>query len=433
MLHDPSHRPQPIVAEEINLQPREKEVLRGLAKELAGIAVLPIHQEKAGLWRRLNDLQSVRPMVWINEIPWHEMDVNDELTLQTQHPWAREWETTLRQTLYQWRHLPADMIVSDFMECPLAIHSTDFGIVEDVDLVKTDEANPIVSRHFHIQIREEKDLEKIQTPKITHVAEATEARWQVMREVCDGLLPVRKVGQTHIWYTPWDYLIRWWGVTEAMLDMLDRPALVHEGVDRVAKAWMVELDQFVAAGLLSPDCNNTRIGSGGYGYTSALPAQPPGALGVQPLHMWGCSNAQIFSEVSPEMHWEFALKHDIPWLSRWGLNYYGCCEPLDFKMDLLRRIPNLRKISMSFRIKPDRAVRNVADQYVFSYKPNPAFFAEDTFRLGEMRAELETVLDRARGCHVELIMKDISTVRYAPERLWQWAAMAMEVAEARAR
>jgi len=433
MLHDPSHRPQPIVADEIKLRPQEKDVLRGLVQALADIAALPVHQETAELWRRLNDLQSVRPLVWINEIPWHEMNVNDELTLQTEHPWAREWETTLRQTLYQWRHLPADMVVSDFMECPLAIHSTDFGIVEDVDLAKTDEANPIVSRHFHIQIRNEKDLDKIQIPRITHVADATESRLRVMRDICDGLLPVRKVGQTHIWYTPWDYLIRWWGVSEAMLDLHDRPELVREGVNRMAKAWLTELDQFVAQGLLSPDCNNTRIGSGGYGYASALETQLPAVMGAQPLQMWGCSNAQIFSEVSPEMHWEFALKHDLPWLSRWGLNYYGCCEPLDFKLDILRRIPNLRKVSMNYRIKPDRAVRNIADNYVFSYKPNPAFFAEDNFRLHEMRAELEAVLARARGCHVEIIMKDISTVRYAPERLWQWAAMAMEVAKAYAR
>jgi hypothetical protein len=31
---------------------------------------------------------------------------------------------------------------------------------------------------------------------------------------------------------------------------------------------------------------------------------------------------------------------------------------------------------------------------------------------------------------VEIIMKDISTVRYKPERLWDWARIAMEVAEA---
>ena len=77
-------------------------------------------------------------MVWINEICWHEMDVDGELTLRTEHPWARDQERDLRRTLYQWRHLPGDMIVSDFLACPLAVHSTDFGIIEDVDVVRTD-------------------------------------------------------------------------------------------------------------------------------------------------------------------------------------------------------------------------------------------------------------------------------------------------------
>jgi hypothetical protein len=433
MLHDPSHRPQPIFPGEITLRPQEKEVLRGLVAELATIAALPTHREKAELWRRLNDLESDRPMVWINEIPWQEMNVGDELTLRTQHPWAREWETTLRQTLYQWRHLPADMIVSDFVECPLAIHSTDFGIIEDVEVAKTDETNPIVSRHFNIQIRDWADLEKIQMPRVTHVAEATESRFQVMSEICAGLMPVCRVGQTHIWYTPWDYLVRWWGVQEALLDLHDRPDLVHAAVDRMVQAWSVELDQFVAQNLLSPDANNTRIGSGGYGHTQALVHPDPTALGIQPRTMWGCSNAQIFSGVSPEMHWEFALRHDIPWLSRWGLTYYGCCEPLDFKPELFRRIPNLRKISMNYRIQIDRAVRHVGDRYVFSYKPNPAVFATEDWRPDEALRELRTVLERARGCHLELIMKDISTVRYQPQRLWEWARMAMELVEEFAR
>ena len=429
MLHDPSHRPQPITTEEIKLELAEKEVLRRLVGELAEIAALPIHREKAALWRRLNDLESRRPMVWINEIPWHEMNVNDELTLHTKHPWAREWETTLRQTLYQWRHLPADMIVSDFMECPLAIHSTDFGIIEDVDLAKTDEANPIVSRHFHIQIRDWPDLEKIKMPRMTHVAAATEDRLRVMSGICAGLMPVRQVGQTHIWFTPWDHLIRWWGIQEAMMDLVERPELVHAAVDRIVDAWMAELDQFEALNLLSLDANNTRIGSGGYGYTSRLPGGSYDPNRVGPHNMWGCSNAQIFSGVSPQMHWEFALQHDLRWLGRWGLTYYGCCEPLDGKMDILRRIPNLRKISISPWCSTSRAVDKIGRDYVMSRKPNPAILAEDQWHPERARQDVRDFLDAARGCHIELIMKDISTVRYQPQRLWEWARMASETAE----
>ena len=429
MLHDPSHYEPPPIAEEIKLRPRDKDVLRRLASQLAEIAALGVHQEKARLWQKLNDLESARPMVWINEIPWHEMNVDDELTLRTEHPWARDQERELRRTIYQWRHLPGDMIVSDYLACPLAVHSTDFGIIEQVDLAKTDEASDIVSRHFHIQIRDFPDLEKIKMPVVTHNEAATHYRYQAMCEIFGDIMPVKKVGQTHIWFTPWDYLCRWWGIQEAMMDLIERPDLVNAAVERMVDAWMVELDQFVALNALALDCNNTRIGSGGYGYTRELPGAGYDPDYVRPHNMWGCSNAQVFSEVSPQMHWEFALRHDMRWLERWGLTYYGCCEPLHQKIDLLRKIPNLRKLSASPRCDSHRVVREVGTDYVLSRKPNPAILAEDDWQPERARQEMVEFLEVARGCHVELIMKDVSTVRYQPQRLWEWATIAMEVAE----
>ncbi|MGO9110939.1 MAG: hypothetical protein ACLP9L_17090 [Thermoguttaceae bacterium] len=430
MLHDPSHYEPPPIAEEIRLSARDVDMLRRLAGELAEIAALPIHKEKARLWQKLNDLQSERPMVWTNEICWHEMDVDGELTPLTEHPWARGQERDLRRTLYQWRHMPGDMVVSPYLVCPLAVHSTDFGIMEDVDVVRTDAASDVVSRHFKIQIRDFPDLEKIRMPVVTHNELATHFRYDAMCRVYDGILPVRKIGQTHIWYTPWDYLIRWWGIQEAMIDLVDRPELVHAGVQRMVDAWMAELDQFEALNALSLDCDNTRIGSGGYGYTSQLPGSDFDPAHVRPRNMWGCSNAQIFSEVSPRMHWDFALKHDLRWLSRWGLTYYGCCEPLDRKIDILRQIPNLRKISVSPWCNTTSIVAKVGRDYVMSRKPSPAILAEDQWHPERARQDLCDFLDAARGCHVELIMKDISSVRHQSHRLWEWARTAAEVVEA---
>jgi hypothetical protein len=430
MLHDPgSYTPPPEISK-IKLSSTERDTLRHLAEEIAEIANLPVHREKTRLWEALNDLHSERPMVWINEIPWHEMNVNDELTLKCVDPWARTHELELRKTLYQWKHMPGDMIVNDFIECPLAIHSTDFGIHEEVDSVKMDDSSDIMSRHFHIQIKEPSDIEKIKMPVIRHHEEVTELIYETMCELYRDIIPVKKVGQTHIWFTPWDYLIRWWGLQEAMMDLIQRPDMVHEAVERMVDAWMVELDQFVEQNLLSLDCNNTRIGSGGYGYTSELPGKDYDAAYVKPHNMWGCSNAQIFSEVSPEMHWDFALKHDLRWLERWDLTYYGCCEPLDRKIDLLRKIPNLRKISISPWNDLDRIVREVGGNYVLSRKPNPAIFIEDIWNPKKAADELVDVVERAgEGCHIEFIMKDISTVRYKPERLWEWARIAMDVCE----
>ncbi|HOD50750.1 MAG TPA: hypothetical protein PLJ71_09285 [Candidatus Hydrogenedentes bacterium] len=430
MLHDPSHYEPPAVVEDIRLSSKDKDVLRALAAEVAEIAVLPVHKAKAELWRKLNDLDSERTMVWVNEICWNEMNVGDELTLRAEHPWAQDQERGLRRTLYQWRHLPADMIVNDFLTCPLAIHSTDFGIIEDVDTIKMDETSDICSRHFNILIKEPEDIQKIRMPIVSHNEKATENRYQTMCDVYDGIMPVKKMGQTHIWFTPWDYLIRWWGVQEAMMDLIARPDMVHAAVARMVDAWMLELDQFVEQNLLALDCNNTRVGSGGYGYVSALPGADFKPDHVKPHNMWGCSNAQIFSDVSPEMHWEFALEHDMRWLEHWGLTYYGCCEPLDNKMDVLRRIPNLRKVSVSPWCAPRRAVDEIGTDYVISHKPNPAILAEERWDPVQARRNIRTFLDAAQGrCHIELIMKDISTVRYEPQRLWEWTAIAMEEAE----
>ena len=51
MLHDPSHYEPPPIAHEIEIGPRDTEILRRLASELAGYAALPVHAEKAASGR----------------------------------------------------------------------------------------------------------------------------------------------------------------------------------------------------------------------------------------------------------------------------------------------------------------------------------------------------------------------------------------------
>ena len=49
---------------------------------------------------------------------------------------------------------------------------------------------------------------------------------------------------------------------------------------------------------------------------------------------------------------------------------------------------------------------------------------------GQARKEIREFLDLTGGrCHVEMIMKDISTVKYEPQRLWEWETICMEEVE----
>jgi len=77
----------------------------------------------------------------------------------------------------------------------------------------------------------------------------------------------------------------------------------------------------------------------------------------------------------------------------------------------------------------NEAVQNVGNQYVLSLKPSPAIFAVDVWDLDEGRRQLISSLEKAKECSVEVIMKDISTCRNQPQRLWEWAKMAQEVTE----
>jgi hypothetical protein len=403
----------------------DRQRVRDLATRVAEIAALPVQQETVTRWQRLNQLQPGRPLVRIFQVPWHEMNVNDELTCVCEDDFARGLESSLRLTLYQWQHLRDDTALDGFCWCPYAITDTGFGISETSEV---NNSSGLASRHFHAQIQTLDDIEKIRFPEVTHDPAATAQRAERLDELVGDLMPVRTKGISHLWFAPWDLLITWYGVEQAMLDMVLQPELVNACMERLVDAYLHRLRQWEEQNLLSlPNVSET-VGSGGPGLTTELP--PPGydPQRITPRDLWGCATPQIFSEVSPEMHWEFALRHELRWLEKWGLTYYGCCEPLHHKIDLLRRIPNLRKISCSPKADKRVMAENCRGEFAVSLKPNPALLAMSTWDVEVARHELREELTQLEGCVVEIVLKDISTVMHEPRRLWEWATMAREVA-----
>jgi len=404
----------------------DRRTVRDLAHRVMEIAALPVQDEKREMWRRLNRLDPVRPMVWINEIPWPEMQ-NDELQCRAEDEFCRGVENSLRTTLYLWNHMRTDMVVDPVFYSRCVYTDTGYGL--ETRRIRGQADTGFGAWRYVPIMKTEADVERIQMPRITPDWNATERNCERTCDLIGDVMPVEKQGVRHMWCAPWDVLIQWWGVEELYRDMKDRPAFVHRAISRMMDALITRLDQLEKLGLLSVGNNNHRVGSGGLGITDLLPQPEYDGVHARPMDQWGTSTGQIFSEVSPVMHDEFCLQYEMRWLERFGLNCYGCCEPLHNKMGILKHVPRLRRVSMSTWIDIDKAAAALGHDYIFSYKPNPAVVAWDKWSPEHARADLCNVLERTKGCVVELIMKDISTCRRDPRRLWDWCELAVRVAE----
>lgn len=406
---------------------KDVEILRELAARVAEIATLPSHDEKRVLWRKLNALKPDRPMVMIDQVCWNEMNADGQLTLRCADQECRSFETILRRTLFQWEHFPVDMVVEPYVPVRKAIKNSGFGVANEEQVAVSDPTNSVRGHKFINQFERDEDLEKVRMPRIQHDEEETARRLAVAHELFDGILEVRPQGADP-YLSLWDPISSWMSVEGALYAMVDRPDFMHRLVGRMTEGYLGMLDQLQEQGLL---CEPQSLIHCTGAWTDELPA--PGYNPRQPRtkDIWMFGLAQMFCTVSPAMFKEFEVDYASRICARFGLVYYGCCDPLDRKMNEVRQIPNVRKVSMSPWTDEERGAAEIAGEYVFSRKPNPAMLAWPSFNERAVREHLRLSVDTCarHGCPLELILKDISTVNYEPKRLFDWARIAMEIVQ----
>jgi hypothetical protein len=405
---------------------KDRSIIRSLAARVAEVAALPVQEQKRRLWRALNARRPERPMVMIDQVCWNEMEVDGELALQCVDPECRGYEEGLRRTLLQWKHFPVDMVVEPFVWVARAILNTGFGVDVEEEIAVLDPTNSVVGHRFHNQFETEADLLKLRMPRLSHDGAETERRLAVAHELFDGLLEPRPLGLDP-YLSLWDPISTWMGVEGVLYALMDRPEFMHRLAGRMTEGYLGMLDQAEQQGLL---CQPQSLIHCTGAYTDELPA--PGYDPERPRtkDIWMFGLAQMFSTVSPQMFKEFEVDYTSRICERFGLVYYGCCDPLDRKMAEVRLIPRVRKISMSPWADQERGAAEIGRDFVFSRKPNPAFLAGSSFDAERVREDLlqtRRICDR-HGCPLEFILKDISTVGYEPQRLFQWGRIAMEVA-----
>jgi hypothetical protein len=214
-------------------------------------------------------------------------------------------------------------------------------------------------------------------------------------------------------------------VTNLLTDLVMRPEFMHKIVSKLTDIEIDLVRQYEALNLFepAPDLIHCSVA-----YNDILPAEGFDPDHVRPQDVWGRGVAQIFTSVSPEMHDEFDMEYMKRILAPFGMVYYGCCEALHNKIHIVEKIPNLRKISITPWADVDMSADQMGKKYVLSAKPNPAYVGTPRTDKDVVRREVLHILEACRrnGTPCELTLKDISTVAYRPENLFDWEKTVME-------
>ncbi|MBE5791785.1 MAG: hypothetical protein E7322_06460 [Clostridiales bacterium] len=403
---------------------REKDIsiLRSLANEYASFAFDPKQEKTRRLWRKLNAFQMERPLLTIDQIPWNEMDVDGFLNCEITDPYWRNVESDLRCLIYKMRHMPADTALNPYVCLPKPIHNTGWGI-EPVEKnhISLEAGSVAPSREYANQIETMDDLEKIKTPVLTLDVQ----KEKVIREEADvvfsGIIPYKMTGIVmHL--GAWDWIAQWMGVTNAYIMLMDEPEIMHALMEKLTRGILSMIDQMNAQKLFDIHSNLCHCS---HTHMDDFPKENAPETSE---NAWAFGLAQMFTCVSPKITDEFEVQYMSRIFPHFGRIYYGCCDRLDDRMDVIRKLPNVHKLSCSPFSDRARFAETMPDKCIMSAKPNPAFFATGTMDEDFVRRDIQKTISAAKehNRNLEFLLKDISTVSHNPKCLWRWQEIVME-------
>lgn len=406
----------------------DRGVLGDLARRLREIAHSPENLERKRLWYKLDAGEPERPMVLIELFGVDDDEFDDDYNrLECTEEWARKVERQLRREIYRFERVGDDKVVEPVFNCPWLVEAGDYGVKADYQHGKNPEGTR-GSYRWEAPIKDlDKDFARLRqrTPRVDREARLA---WKAhMEEILGDILTVR-MRDSHWWTVglTWE-AIKLIGLEGLMLSMYDNPDGLHRLMAFLRDDHSALVRWCESEGLLTLNNENDYIGSGSAGYTRALPGDDwKNGDPVRLADTWVLSESQETVGVSPQGFEEFVFPYQEALVSLFGRCYYGCCEPIHSRWDVVKRFANLKRLSISPWCDQEMMGEALGKDYVFSRKPNPALISTDRFDEEAIRRDLRHTLDAARNCNVEIIMKDVHTVRHHPERFARWVRLARE-------
>ena len=410
------------------LEQNDLDILRRLAERKAQIAADPANLERKRLWYKHDAGQSERPMILaeFGGIRDKVKPLPDSI-LECRDPWARGLEHGMRAEIYQFEELRDDHVVEPWINIGWKVQIGDYGV--EVVQHHADNEGHLGARRWDAPIQDlDRDFDKLRPRTFSVDREATLVEKERLEEIFAPLLSVRIRGS--FWWTmgmTWP-AIELIGLEGLMVSMFDNPDGLHRLMAFLRDDHLNFATWLEAEGLLTLDNENDYIGSGSMGYTHALPQSD--WRDDQPTRMrdrWVLLESQETVGVGPDQFEEFIFPYQLSIAEKFGKCFYGCCEPVHNRLHVLKRIPNLERISVSPWADEPFMAGELGSDVVFSRKPNPTLISTPVFDEDAIRADLRHTLEVTRGCRVEFAMKDVHTLDNHPERLPRWVELARQV------
>lgn len=399
-------------------------VLRDLTTRYMEVCVSDEQARRRDLWRLHNSLECVRPPIYLRAIPGAEVPEMNQL--QCEDPFFRRYESTLRQMLFH------STIDDDFIYEPWIMVNASWIVppqgIWGLEIRRISSGVAGGAAKFDSPIKELSDKDRMIFPRHAIDKESTDRNHARLHDAVGDIMPVivDRAPAYRVWNADISTQIaRLRGLEQIMWDMIDNSQWLHELLAFMRNGILATHEEAELAG----DWRLCNHQNQAMPYALELPDPSPDASPVTRKQLWCFTAAQELTLVSPDMHDEFMLQYQLPIMKKFGLVSYGCCEDLTKKIDMLRQIPNLRRIAVAPRADVRRCAEQIGVDYVLSYRPNPSEMVCCGFDPEHVRRTLREALDACKGCHVDITLKDVETVEGHPERLREWARIAKEVAE----
>ena len=384
---------------------KERAYLRELAKRQREYANLPENKEKERLWYLHTRLQGERPMVVMEEFSFEE-DILPRS--QCESPFAQSLERIIQRQLINHELIKDDKVTQDHLVLNSAIHLKEFNIDYTRQLAKE---TSIAYQFEHVMTDLEEDLPKLRHSVFSYDEEEDRKKLEAANDILGDILPVEIKNQHLEWYlVPTAKAVKLMGMENFMIEMASNPEGVHDFMSFMADDMDAYLDWMEKNNLLTMNNGNDYAGAGSFGFTDEL-QRPEGAITTR--NLWGNLNSQESSSISPQMYGELIFPYYQRLAKRFGLVYYGCCEPVHPIWEkYLSTLDNLRKVSISAWCDEEfMGAALKGTKTIYSRKPSPNFIGvgehldEEAFR-----AYMKKTFMCAKDCELEIIFRDIYTL-----------------------